>query len=341
MSKLNPYRRVARERQCSVGRGGWISLYLAHDHLLLRRTVTVTETYHRFYLADVEAISIRKTPRWHIWTTVWVFAIALCLIAMLAAGRPTPTAVVFAIVFVICGAINVARGATCVTQLQTRVQTRALPLRRVRKAVRALNQLSPAIAAAQAEIATGAETGADTGSVHSRTGSGGSAVPPPLPGEQLPLDRSPAHAALFALLIVGGLIAGIESLQPQSWLPYVVYAFLLLNITAAIGMLVLQGRRRYSPRLTKIAWVSAIFHGVALPTAFTVYSWVYAFHRASSGGAPRDDTLALQMKLSALRGMPGFDYVLIGYAVFAVGLGVAGCVLLLTQPHRTASAPEP
>ena len=341
MKKPKLYRRLGGAHQFGLATGGWLSLYLAQDHLLLRKTVAFTESYRRFYFTDIEAITIRKTPRWHIWTAVWICAIAICLVAMQAAQRAHPVAVTFAVIFAVAALINVARGATCVTHLQTKVQTRMLPLRRLRKAMRVMNKVTPAITAAQAEIASAAPASTESAAVpvvrnsETRTRS----MPPPLPGEQLPIERSVAHLALFGLLIIGGVLAGVEAFARFAGLVYAVYALVLVNICAAVGVLVLQRRRRFSPRFTKIAWISAITHGVALPAAYTVYSWIYAFRQASGGdGTTPGSVQAFQLELSALRALPGFDFVLMAYAAFALVLGLFGCALLLTQPSRAAVA---
>ena len=338
MKKPKLYRRLGGAHQFGLATGGWLSLYLGQDHLLLRKTVAFTESYRRFYFSDIEAITIRKTPRWHIWTAVWICAIAVCLVAMQAAQRAHPVAVIFAVIFGVCALINVARGATCLTHLQTKVQTRVLPLRRIRKAMRVMNKVTPAITAAQADIASATPAPAASSAVpvvrpaETRTKS----IPPPLPGEQ-PIQRSVAHLALFGLLIIGGVLAGVEVFAGFAGLVYAVYALVLVNICAAVGVLVLQRRRRFSPRFTKIAWISAITHGVALPAAYTVFSWIYAFQNASAAdGATPGSVQAFQMELSALRNLPGFEYVLMAYAAFAIVLGLFGCALLLTQPRVAA-----
>ncbi len=337
------YRRLARAHQFGVATGGWLSLYLAQDHLLLRRTVAFTETYHRFFLTDIEAITVRKTTRWHIWTAVWICAIAICFVAMQAAQRAHPLAVAFAVLFAVCVLINVARGATCVTHLQTRVQTRMLPLRRVRKALRVIDKLRPAITTAQADIAFApAPAPSPAAPVARQAETRTPATPPPLPGEQLPIERSVPHLVLFGLLIIAGLLAGMEAFARFGGLAYAVYALVLVNICAAVAVLVLQRRRRFSPRFTKIAWISAITHGVALPVAYTIFSWVHAFREASNASGPTPGSVqAFQLELSALRDLPGFDYLLMAYAAFALVLGLVGCGLLLTQPSRAALDPAP
>src|SRR5207244_13418725 len=103
------------------------------------------------------------------------------------------------------------RGRTCATSLQTRVQTRTLPLRRVRKALRIIGLLSEKIAAAQVDIAT-----ATTGPEIVRS------TPPPLlsPSKSTaaPLSRetiSPGkiwiHFVAFVILISTGIVAILEA----------------------------------------------------------------------------------------------------------------------------------
>jgi hypothetical protein len=126
-------------------------LYLAADHLILAVTSGWTETYRRFYFRDIQAFTIHKTVTGTVWDVIW--GALFCLAATTAFAMD---AVGFALWMVAAGIfaglliLNLVRGPTCVCQVRTAVQTRALPpLNRVRSAQKIIAQLKPLIEAAQ------------------------------------------------------------------------------------------------------------------------------------------------------------------------------------------------
>src|SRR5688500_6167698 len=147
------YRRIAATRSFAFAAGGMTSLYAATDHLLLRVTSGFVETYRRFYFADIEAITVHTTMRRMVWSFMHGVALLASLLAILLSGSPHFVSGFFAGLFALLLIWNIALGKTCATQLQTRVQKRKLPIRRLRKALRVIDQLSSKIETAQAEIA--------------------------------------------------------------------------------------------------------------------------------------------------------------------------------------------
>jgi hypothetical protein len=144
----SPYRRLP-----GIGRGAFQTarLYLAADHLLQVSSSGFTETYRRFYLRDVQSITLRKSMHGKVWNGLWlVIAFLLGLIAQEGAGPAEFVWWSVAGIFVLLLVLNIARGPTCVCQIRTAVQTRPLPsLNRLRRASRLLAQLKPLIEAAQ------------------------------------------------------------------------------------------------------------------------------------------------------------------------------------------------
>jgi hypothetical protein len=154
------YRRLTRSRArtavgiVSVGRN---SLWLAKDHLLCIDTSGYTETYKRFYLRDIQAITVRQTNGWiYAGLVIGLVFAGLGLIA-LAWGRREPVAGwIFGTLAALLGliaAIHFARGPTCVTHLRTAVQTEQLAsINRMHQARRILRRLRPLIAEVQGQI---------------------------------------------------------------------------------------------------------------------------------------------------------------------------------------------
>jgi hypothetical protein len=148
---LNPHLRLPGS---GSGLFEHMRLYLAADHLLQVSSSGFTETYRRFYLRDIQAISVRESMHGKVWNGLWGFiAFLFAVIALQVAG---PVSFVWwgvTGIFVLFLALNVARGPTCVCQLRTAVQVRSLPsLNRVRRAGKVIAQLKPLIEAAQSAM---------------------------------------------------------------------------------------------------------------------------------------------------------------------------------------------
>ncbi len=134
------------------------SLYAAEDHLLVVDLTAFTERYRRFYFRDVQAISIRKTPRGSVLALVSL-AVALGFAGLGAMLFPAPDAIGFwvfvslASLFALVALGNVLLGPSCRVSLHTAVHVEELPsLRRVRQAERALDVIVARIDAAQGPL---------------------------------------------------------------------------------------------------------------------------------------------------------------------------------------------
>jgi hypothetical protein len=130
------------------------TLWMGRDHLLLVERIGYTETYKRFYFADIQAIIMRKT------STATIFGVIAGIMVLLfgvpalmlpdPAGRITVGIVAgfFGLLFL----VNLWRGPSCVTHIQTAVQTEQLPSwSRVRAVRKALDQLRPRLRETQGE----------------------------------------------------------------------------------------------------------------------------------------------------------------------------------------------
>ena len=329
------YRRLASARKVGFATGGWISLYVAADHLLLRASSGFVETYRRFYFVDIEAITVRTTVRGVFWNVA--LGVGLCLSLGVMPMRPGPHVVsgFFAALFTLLLILNIALGKTCATQLQTRVQKRELPIRRLRKALRVVDQLSGKIETAQAEFALATPAQTQPAAPAPVTPASTSSVPPPLPREKPISGRGWVHAIVFAFLMLSGVIEIWAGLQHTAWLRYSACAALFLNLLVGIAGLLLQRRFRLWRRPSIVVWISFIAHAVALPTIYFVYSMIYSFQmlKPPAPGAP-SSPLSMQMPLSALGNLPGFDMVLLISGAISAALALAGYFAMLLSPWR-------
>lgn len=339
MRKPRLSRKLASSHQFGVAKGGWLSLHLAPDHLLLRSTFGFSEQYRRFYFTDIEAITICKTVRGIFVNAALVFGVFFSLMPIVVTRGPHRVAWIFAGIFALLLIVNVLLGPTCQTQLQTRVQTRALPLRRVPKAQRVIEQVAARIMAAQADLPTASPATADSPPPAAPLSRGHSDVPPPLPGEPAPA-ASWLYLAVFALLVCTAAIALASALQPGSpMLAYLTYGGALANLGLAIVTLVKHRGRRVALGHSPIALTSLVGHGVALPFIYFTYSIVYTV-QAVSGSTPGAAPPAMwELPISELRDLPGFTQVLAIYGLCALLLGLTGFVLFVANGITRKPAP--
>ncbi|HWM23855.1 MAG TPA: hypothetical protein VNP98_03455 [Chthoniobacterales bacterium] len=332
------YRRLASGHKFGFVSGGRISLHAAADHLLLRSSTVFMENYHRFYFADIEAITVRQTTRGIFWNV----ALGLGLFVCLAVIRVKPGlhwfSGIFAGIFALLLILNISLGTTCVTQLQTRVQTRALPIRRVRKALRVVDRLFQNIAAAQAQIALAAPLETQVQPLAPVIQPPRSSVPPPLPGEK-PVTRGRwLHAAVFAILALSGAVAIWAGLQPSAPLRYAACAALLANLPVGIVVLVLQRRYRLPARPGVFVWISVIGHSIVLPIAYFVFSTIHTVQTTRKDGPPPNPFATQVVPLGAFGDLPGFNAMLWICGAFCAAVALLGCFAILTQRGRMEAA---
>ena len=140
---------------------GRSSLWLGKDHLLCIDSKHFSETYKRFYFTDIQAVSLRLTPRRRMWNLVLGVLTILCLAGwgydLVISGSPglagTITGVVVTLFFGLPLLVNNLLGPTCSCQIRTAVQTEEMPsLCRLRQTQRILDRLRPLITQAQGQL---------------------------------------------------------------------------------------------------------------------------------------------------------------------------------------------
>ena len=168
------YTRLAR------GVFGVSSLWLGPNDVLYVRGIGVflgfSEEYVRFELSRIQSVSLIPTRtglvlNWvygGVAVTAWVPGVVLVLKALDAGGNlgavlwvASVPVIALALAATALFAINMILGPTCQFQIQTATRLeRVRPVRRLRTAERVLNQLIPAVSAAQPTPAGAAGTGA-------------------------------------------------------------------------------------------------------------------------------------------------------------------------------------
>ena len=155
------------EYQKLAGRGrakneffAWNTLWLGRDHILQVEHTGYSEEYKRFYFADIQSITLQKTPRAPRFTIFFLVMIALglALAVTLGIGPNGSSAwlgftILWTALFVILALINFVRGPSCYCLIQTAVHREQLPsLKRIKASHKALARLREQIAQAQGTI---------------------------------------------------------------------------------------------------------------------------------------------------------------------------------------------
>jgi hypothetical protein len=131
------------------------TLWLGRDHLLLVERGGFTENYKRFYFTDIQAVIQRRTSSAAIVSAV-SGTLALGFFAWALSVSNLPGRVTLWIVGGLCAmfcAFELWRGPTCVTHIQTAVQTEQIPSwGRIRAARKCLAEIRPRLEEAQGAI---------------------------------------------------------------------------------------------------------------------------------------------------------------------------------------------
>ena len=151
----NGYKKIASTMLSGKLATTMASLWQAEDHFLQVEKDHYTETYRRFYFADIESFTVRVTKRkWTISFVLGAIVGLLVFISLLNTGFARGFFLGLAALFLIPLLINWSRGETCVVHLGTAVQREELQsVRRVKKAERLLAALRVITAQTQGVMA--------------------------------------------------------------------------------------------------------------------------------------------------------------------------------------------
>src|SRR5258706_8681559 len=117
-----------------------------------------SEDYRRFYFREIQALAVRRTIRYEVWTGILAPLFLVTLWATLATTDAARISFgILAALFGILLLVHLLRGPTCRFYVVTRVGREELgAFARFRAAKRALDTLRPIVVAAQREVALAA-----------------------------------------------------------------------------------------------------------------------------------------------------------------------------------------
>jgi len=134
-------------------------VWMGKDHLLYQLSTGYTEDYRRFYYKDIQAVTIRKTKRFLIWSLILPLLAFICANSGYDDGPFRYAYWIAAAVFFLLFLIHVSLGPTCICRLHTHVSMEEIySWRRVRTARKAIAIITPLIEANQGTSSPTAES---------------------------------------------------------------------------------------------------------------------------------------------------------------------------------------
>lgn len=261
MSAANPvYRKLPGKGRTWMG---YERLWLADDHLLVAKTRGFAEHYERYYLRDVHALILRRTPN-HGWRLA-VMA-ALLALPLLAAWQHTAGRgawLILATVFALFLAVEWLLGPSSACHLRTPLQTVELvPLRRLRNARRVLGELQIKIGELQGAMSAD-EFAAGLPEIAAQPEAPDVSTlkivkPPPLPSHY----RGRWHWVLFFALLLEALVTAVQLTVDSSALELGAMLLYLAVSSVALTALIKQRRSGIGRGVKRLSWAALAVLGV-------------------------------------------------------------------------------
>ena len=306
-------------------------LYKGPDHLLSIGSNFFSEKYSRFYYKDIQSIITRTTSKGKILNVIFALLLILVLIpALMSSGRLSVFFYILAVIVFIPFIINILKGTTSVTYIQSPVQTAKLgALNRVRGNERAITQLKPLIENAQGTLTEDliAEI-----RHHEK-----SEISYEAPQKILKHENGILHLIVFSLLIFTAVFTAVDIFYQN-------FIFSLINSAAALTMIILliialikQKDSDIYKSIKAMAWST-----VGYVCIITFFSYILSFIMTLQDQRVIYSQWELIKKISELS--PLSNPWLLGLSVFSFifsfVIGISGLVLIMKFRQEFESMQE-
>ena len=301
---------------------GYHELWLGTDHLLYIFSRFGVEDYKRFYFKDIQAVITRKTTKGKIQNLILsIFCILFSLMALYLTGSWSVFNWSMAGLMAVFLVINWLRGPTCVSHLQTAVQTEKLhSLYRLKPANKIMNRLRLLVEKAQGTLARedimekGVKVStAIKSSVHSDTVD--------LSSRQIGMK---AHQFLFAILIIDGLMTCLDFYYNHVTITLFGTIISMAACVMVIMALVRQHKSTLKRSMRMITWISFAYLCVSIFIGYIFY-FVVIFRN------PEISHNQWELIKAMSQMSPGESSMLMGIYIFSIcsslTLGLSGLVI--------------
>lgn len=311
--------------------GGFDALWQADDHLLLVKNNIYTQSYKRYFFADIQALILRVTNHRKIYGLCFGVPFALFLLIALLRNAPEKYLWLFpAGIFLLCFLVNWFRGPSCEATIVTRVQSHTLPVNRLRKARKVYQTLTALIERHQGHLETATVTGPLPLSLHQ------SQSPVRRNYRERILDH--AYSGIFHLLFFGLLllVGGLIGLQFQARNVAILFGYVLLilvGLVLLIFALMRQNGTTMGSSLKANTWVALVLiFSVVMLHYFEMLVYMISLGESLSLQAPWNFLSSLAARDPAEHGFYRFN--LLFSAVALVAAAAAGLLQTLAFRNR-------
>jgi hypothetical protein len=247
--------------------GGYESLWLAEDHLLLLRSSGWAdrwrESSRRFYFHDIQGlIFCEDKKRRNTCLAMLCPALIFLIMALLFRESGYLFHIPIALIFLVLSMIQWFKGPTCITQIQTAVQSTRLPCVRLRAAEKLKKQLQPLIEETQGCFENQHLTALQERSKKIAVKEPLSAPPSKSAiGSQtnskqtLPKFRNSMHLLAFLFLLSQSVTAILTLLSGGVSLFYLDIILTLISLSFLVMALYRQSRSQLQSNLTWLTWL--------------------------------------------------------------------------------------
>jgi len=305
---------------------GKYTLWLAADHILHIYARFGFEDYKRFYVADIQAITVQKTAAG--WIQNLVFGILAALFGFLLLwvdgyGKIFPGIMTVALFLVLI--LNWLRGPTCKSTLQTAVQTEVLhSLHRLRTALKVMDRLKDLIHRVQGPLNAEAY-GRQPANVRQST-----PAPTARPKAQkadtgLRNEPGRVHLTLYALLVFDGLLLVLNASLHDMTLTLIGVVVSMAIAVITIIALIKQTGSNLSQGLRILTWTALGYVCVVFSLGYIV-GMVMAFEDPTM--AVNQWELLNRWTAMSLLENPLIATLNIINLIGAFGLGIPGLLML-------------
>jgi len=301
---------------------GYNELWLGYDHLLYIFSRFGIEDYKRFYFKDIQAVITRKTAIGKIHNLV--LSILFILFSLMALYLKGPWSVFnwsMAGLMAVFLMINWLRGPTCVSHLQTAVQTEKLhSLYRLKTAKKVMNRLRLLVEKAQGKLARE--------DIREKMVKASTVIISPVRTDMADLPTGQngmkMHKILFALLIFDGLVTCFDLFYNHVTITLFGAVISMAACVLVIMALVRQHGNNLKSSLHMITWTALGYLCINMFIGYIFY-FVVAFR------TPKMSHNQWELIKTMSQILPGDSPMMMGVFIFSICssliLGLSGLII--------------
>jgi len=261
------------------------SAWLARDHILVVKRLLWFEHYSRFYLPDIQAVSICKTQVGLVWNILLGILTGLMALGVVLNDQ-SPGFMIATAVFAVPFLLNVGLGPTCICCVYTAVNVHRLPcFNRMSKAKLFLQTVEPMISEVQGQVSD------------EEIARKAPLIPPlqrSVPGAPAPHKIRHYEGHVHMLLIVTMMFAAILSILQMAMGEQAIGWILALVLIAQFAMSIASAARQSGtdiPRGLRLVVWTAFTHSLLMPILFLFATITTVASRFSQEGQEQTEML--------------------------------------------------